>query len=161
MAIVFKPLDRSNFAAMLRLKVHPEQATFVAQPSKSIAICYTRAFGDDFDHVPHVIFDDEVAVGYVTIACNPSSRDDYWIDDIMIDASHQGRGHGRVAIEMTIRMILARYPQCETIQLTCFEGNDVAARIYEALGFRRTGKLNEEYGEPEYALIAPAIDRFR
>ena len=161
MAIVFRPLDRANFQAMLKLKVHPEQATFVAPPSKSIAICYTRAFGDDFDHVPHVIFDDETAVGYVTIACNPSSREDYWIDDILIDASHQGKGHGRVAIEMTIRMILTRYPQCETIQLTCFDGNDVAARIYESLGFRKTGKRNEEYDQPEYALTAPAIDRFR
>ena len=146
---------------MLALKVNPHQQTFVASPTKSLATCYARAFGDEFEHLPHLIYADETAVGYVTIVCNPASSDDYWIDDIMIDASQQGKGYGRVAVEMTLRMILARYPQCESIQLTCFNGNDVAARLYESLGFRKTGRLTEEFNEPEYALRSPDIDRYR
>lgn len=161
MKLVFQPIDRSNYRAMLALKVRPGQETFVASPAKSLAVCYARAFGEEFDHVPHLICDGDLAVGYVTIACNAASSGDYWIDDILIDAAHQGKGYGRIAVDMTLRMILARYPQCEAIRLTCFEGNHVAARIYESLGFRRTGQLHEEFKEPQYALVRPELDQFR
>jgi RimJ/RimL family protein N-acetyltransferase len=55
----------------------------------------------------------------------------------MIDASQQGKGCGRVAIEMTIKLILARYPRCETIRLTCFRANHVAARVKRWLSIAR------------------------
>lgn len=146
---------------MLALKVHPEQATFVASPARSLAICYVGAFGPEYENLPHVICDGDDVIGYVTIACDPNSRDEYWIDDIMIDASQQGKGYGRVAIEMTIKLILARYSRCETIRLSCFRANHVAARIYESLGFCKTGRLTEEFKEPEYALSGPVLARFR
>ena len=161
MKLAFRPVDRDNWRAMLALKVHPEQSTFVASPARSLAICYVGAFGPEYEHLPHVICDGDDVIGYVTIACDPNSRDEYWIDDIMIDAPQQGKGYGRAAIEMTIRMIVARYPRCETIRLTCFCANHVAARIYESLGFRKTGRLTEEFKEPEYALSGPALVRFR
>jgi diamine N-acetyltransferase len=159
--IEFRGVDRTNYRAMLALEVHPTQETFVASPGKSLANCLVRAFGDEFEHIPHVICAADEVVGYVTIACNPSSKDDYWIDDILIDVSQQGKGYGRIAVEMTLRMILARYPQCAAIRLTCFTSNHGAARIYENLGFRKTGKLHEEFGEPEYALTGTALDAFR
>jgi diamine N-acetyltransferase len=159
--LAFRRVDASNWRAMLALKVHPEQATFVATPAKSLSICYVGAFGPEYDHVPHVICAGDEAIGYVTIACDPNSRDEYWIDDIMIDAPQQGKGYGRAAIEMTIRMIVERYPRCETIRLTCFRANHVAERIYESLGFRKTGRLTEEFNEPEYALDGPALARYK
>jgi diamine N-acetyltransferase len=159
--LAFRPVDASTWRAMLALNVHPEQATFVASPAKSLSICYVGAFGPEYEHLPHVICNGDDVIGYVTIACDPNSRDEYWIDDIMIDASQQRRGHGRAATEMTLRMILERYPRCETIRLTCFRANHVAARIYESLGFCKTGKLNEEFNEPEYALSGPALAKFK
>ncbi len=161
MKLAFRLVDSSNWRAMLALKVHPEQATFVASPARSLSICYVRAFGLEYEHLPHVICDGEDAIGYVTVACDPNSNDEYWIDDIMIDASRQGNGYGRAAIEMAIRMIVERYPRCATIKLTCFRANHIAAHIYESLGFRKMGKLNEEFNEPEYALGGPALARFR
>lgn len=161
MKLEFRAVNRDNFRAMLALKVHPGQERFVASPGKSLAGCYVRAFGDEFEHLPHLIFDGEVAVGYVTIVSNPTSRDEYWIDDILIDADYQGKGYGRAATAMALRLILTRYPQCESIRLTCYVGNDVAAHVYESLGFRKNGRLHEEFREPEYELIAPALDQYR
>jgi diamine N-acetyltransferase len=159
--LAFRPVDASNWRAMLALKVHPEQVTFVASPAKSLSICYVRAYGRDIEYLPHVICNGDDVIGYVTIACDPNSRDEYWIDDIMIDAPQQGKGYGRAAIEMTVRMTVERYPRCETIRLTCFRANHIAARIYESLGFRKTGQLNEEFNEPEYALTNEALERFK
>jgi diamine N-acetyltransferase len=159
--LAFRPVDASNWRAMLALKVHPKQATFVATPAKSLSICYVGAFGPEYEHLPHVICDGDDVIGYVTIACDPNSRDHYWIDDIMIDVLQQGKGYGRAAIEMTVQMIVERYPRCDTIRLTCFRANRVAARIYESLGFCQTGRLTEEFDEPEYALTGAALTRFR
>src|SRR5579885_1848263 len=102
MEILLVPIDRSNYRAMWRLKLKPEQQTFVSPPAWSLARCYVRAFGDEFEHLPHLIQADGEVVGYATIACNPDSDEDYWIDDIMIDASQQGRGYGRAAVTETI-----------------------------------------------------------
>ena len=147
---------------MLELKLHPEQETFVAQPVKSLAMCYVRGWGDGYDHRPFVICeDDHKIVGYVTIVTDPASIDEYWIDDIMIDASHQGHGYGRAALDLVLRLIADEYPRCETIRLTCFRDNVHAAALYESVGFAKTGRLTSEFNEPEYALPASHVARYR
>src|SRR5690348_15649145 len=123
MDLTLRLVDRSNWRTMVRLQLNPEQQGFVSPPASSIARCYVRFFGDNFEHLPHLIYVDDQVVGYSTIACNPASRDDYWIDDIMIDAAHQGRGYGRAAVIETVRKILDRHPRCRAVQLTCFRAN--------------------------------------
>ena len=161
MQVVLKPVDRSNWRAMVRLQVKPEQQTFVSPPAWSLARCHVRFFGDDFEHLPHVIYAGEKAVGYSTTACNPASEDDYWIDDIMIDAAYQGQGYGRAAVIETIRMILHRYQRCRAVQLTCFRANSAAAQLYLSLGFIKTGLDDDEFGEPNYQLSGSALHMYR
>ena len=127
MNVALKSVDRSNWREMVRLELNPEQQPFVSPPAWSLARCYVRFFGDGFEHLPHLIYAGGQAIGYATTACNPASEDEYWIDDIMIDRRHQGRGYGRAAAILTIRMIAGRYTQCRAVQLTCFRGNTVAA----------------------------------
>jgi diamine N-acetyltransferase len=111
----------------VRLQLKPEQQGFVSPPAWSLARCHVRFFGDEFEHLPHLIYTGEQAVGYSTTACNPASEHDYWIDDIMIDAPHQGHGYGRARVIETVRMIVRRYPRCRAVQLTCFRANSIAA----------------------------------
>ena len=66
-----------------------------------------------------IIEGDGEIVGFSTIACDPASETDYWIDDIMIDRRFQGRGHGRAAMLEALRAITKRYPQCSGMR-TCF-----------------------------------------
>ena len=146
---------------MVRLQLNPEQQGFVSPPAWSLARCFVRFFGDEFEHLPHLIYADRQAIGYATTACNPASNQEYWIDDIMIDRGHQGRGHGRAATIQTIRMIAGRYPQCRAVQLTCFRANTIAARLYLSLGFVATGQNDEEFGEPNYRLAGAALDVYR
>ncbi|MDO8431547.1 MAG: GNAT family N-acetyltransferase [Candidatus Binatus sp.] len=161
MAIRLEPADRTNWREMIALKLHPEQETFVAPPIKSLAMCYVRAWGEEYDYLPFVIRDENAVVGYVTLVCDPLSADDYWIDDIMIDAAHQGKGYGRQALNLVLRLIAGKYPRCAKIRLTCFRGNVNAAALYLSVGFVKTGRMTPEFLEPEYSLSGAALDKFR
>jgi diamine N-acetyltransferase len=159
--IILEPIDRSNFHKLFKMELRPEQATFVTPPRWTLARCYVRLFGKRFEHLPHLIRAGDEAVGYATTACDANSADNYWIDDIMIAAEHQGKGYGRAAVTEVIKMIAARYPRCKAVQLTCFRTNTNAAALYVSLGFEATGGVDEEFGEPNYKLSSAALAKFR
>ncbi|MGH7948330.1 MAG: GNAT family N-acetyltransferase [Candidatus Binataceae bacterium] len=159
--VALKPVDRSNWKAMIQLRTRAEQETFVASPLLSLAGCYVKRYGDEFEYAPFVICDGDRVVGYVTFFGDPKSADNYWVDDILIDASEQGKGYGRAAMLVTIKMMLARFPKCRTIQLTCFRANTSAAALYESLGFKNTGALTPEVGEPRWALSGAELEKYR
>jgi diamine N-acetyltransferase len=161
MDVVLKPAERSNWRAMVGLQLKSEQQGFVSPPAWSFARCYVRFFGDEFEHLPHLIYANGQAIGYSTTACNPASEQDYWIDDIMIDTRYQGRGYGRAAVIETLRMIVSRYQKCRAVQLTCFRANTIAAKLYCSLGFVATGQDDDEFGEPNYRLAGVALDTYR
>ncbi len=159
--VVLEPVDRRNYRKLFTMQLRPEQSVFVTPPRWTLARCYVRLFGDSFEHLPHLIVAAGEVVGYATTVCDPASADDYWIDDIMIDAEHQRKGYGRAAMVETIRTIAARYPRCRAVQLTCFRANTDAAALYKSLGFELTGGVDEEFGEPNYKLSGTALAKFR
>jgi diamine N-acetyltransferase len=159
--IILEPIDRGNFLKLFNMQLRPEQTTFVTPPRWTLARCYVRFFGDNFEHLPHLIRARDEVVGYATTACDPNSADNYWIDDIMIAAEHQEKGYGRAAMVALIKMIAARYPRCRAVQLTCFRTNTTAAALYVSLGFEPTGGVDEEFGEPNYRLAGATLEKFR
>lgn len=161
MQITLIPIDRSNYRALWRLQLKPEQRTFVSPPAWSVTRCYVKALGEQYEHLPHLISADGTIVGFSTIVCDPHSEDEYWIDDIMIDAPQQGRGYGRAAVVETLRTIVKRYSGCRAVQLVCFRANTNAAALYLSLGFVKTGEMDPVFDEPTYRLSGPALDELR
>jgi diamine N-acetyltransferase len=161
MRVTLVPISRENHRAMWRLNLKPEQQGFVSPPAWSLARCFVRVFGDKFEHLPHLIYAGSEPIGFSTIACDPTSGDDYWVDDIMIDERYQGQGYGRAAMVETIKLILGKYPRCRGIQLTCFRANTNAAALYLSLGFVLTGGTDEVFHEPNYKLSGKALESFR
>ena len=159
--VILEPIERGNFLKLFNMQLRPEQTKFVTPPRWTLARCYVRFFGDNFEHLPHLIRAGDEVVGYATTACDPNSADNYWIDDIMIAAEHQGKGYGRAAMVEVLRMIVARYRRCEAVQLTCFRTNTNAAALYVSLGFEATGGVDEEFGEPNYKLSGESLAKFR
>ena len=159
--ITLVPIDRSNYRQLFNMQLRNEQITFVTPPRWTLARCYVRQFGDSFEHLPHLIRAGDEVVGYATIACDPGSADDYWIDDIMIAAKDQGKGYGRAAMVEVLKMIVGRYPRCEAVRLTCFRANTNAAALYTSMDFEPTGEVDSEFGEPNYKLSGPALDKVR
>jgi len=155
--ITLEPVDRNNYRELFHMRLRPEQTSFVTAPRWTLARCYVRQFGDNFEHLPHLIRAGSEVVGYATTACDPASDDDYWIDDLMIDAAHQGAGYGRAAMLAAIEMIARRYPRCRAVRLTCFRTNTNAAALYSSLGFEPTGGVDPEFGEPNYILRGQAL----
>jgi|SRR5580692_7200749 diamine N-acetyltransferase len=151
------PVDRDNWRAMVRLQTRPGQEHFVSPAAWSLAGSYVRRYGDHYEYSPMVIKDGDTVVGYVTLVCDASSFDDYWIDDIMIDAIYQGRGYGRAAMKLVLAMLQQRYLKCRTIKLTCFRGNDNAAALYLSLGFEMTGEVDPMFKEPVYSLTVKPL----
>ena len=150
--VQLKPVDRDNWRAMVRLNLRPGQEHFVSPPAWSLAGSYVRRYGDQYEYTPLVICDGDTVVGYVTLVCDGNSFDDYWIDDIMIDAIYQGRGYGRAAMKLVLAMLPKRYSKCRVIKLTCFRGNENAAALYRSLGFETNGEVDPMFKEPVYAL---------
>jgi diamine N-acetyltransferase len=154
-------VDRTNERAMVLLELKPEQRSWVSGPGWSLARCYVRFFGDNFEHTPWIIDADGQIVGFSTVACDPASGTEYRIDDIIIDHRFQGRGYGRAAMLETLRAMTKRYLQCRGVQLTCFRASTVAAKLYLSLGFVPTGAVDDEFGEPTYILKGAALERYR
>jgi diamine N-acetyltransferase len=150
--VSLKPVDRDNWRAMVRLNLRPGQEGFVSAPAWSLAGSYVRRYGDEYEYSPMVICDRDTIVGYVTLVCDGTSFDDYWIDDIMIDAIYQHRGYGRAAMKAVLEVIPKRYRKCRVVKLTCFRGNDSAIALYGSLGFEATGEMDPMFDEPIYAL---------
>jgi diamine N-acetyltransferase len=58
----------------------------------------------------------------------------------MIDAAHQGKGYGRAAMVEAIKR-MREEPDCRQIALSYVPGNAAAAKLYESLGFVKTGEI--------------------
>jgi len=161
MEVTLAKIDRSNWLAALELKILPEQRAFVATPIFSLAAALVRRWCDGCVYSPHLICDGAKAVGFVCTVCDPLTTDEYWIDDILIDARYQRYGYGRAAMAEVIRLILCDYPRCATVKLSCHVDNEHAARLYLSMGFRTTGQLNAVSGHPNYALTGGALSAYR
>lgn len=159
--LTLRKIDRSNWRAAIALQLREGQQDFVASPVRSLAAAYVRQYGDQFEYEPMAIYDSNLMVGYVSMLCDPKTTDEYWIDDIMIDAAYQGRGLGRAAIAETIRFIVRKYPRCEAIKLSCHRDNHRAERLYKSMGFEFTGEMNVNSGQPDYKLCGEALRAYR
>lgn len=161
MKVTLRKIDRTNWREAIGIKLLQSQESFVSPPVKSLAAAYVRQHGDQYDYAPMGIYDGDSMVGYVSTLCDPRTRDDYWIDDIMIDARHQRKGLGRAAVAETIAHILRTYPRCEAIMLSCHRNNRVAAALYRSMGFEDTGTMNTLTGEPDYRLEGESLRKYR
>jgi diamine N-acetyltransferase len=155
-----RKIDRSNWQEAFAIRAKPGQERFVATPVMSVALASIRQHGDHYVHTPMAIYDGARIVGYVTTLCDPESADDYWIDDILIDARYQGKGYGRAAMAEAIRFALTTWPRCAQIRLSHHPENRIAARLYPSMGFRPTGRLVGS-GQPEYQLSGAALEDYR
>ncbi|MFD9409634.1 GNAT family N-acetyltransferase [Streptomyces sp. NPDC059989] len=62
---------------------------------------------------------------------------DAYVFDVLVDAEHRGRGHGRHLMLLAERTALAEGHR--VLGLHVFTGNTPALRLYESLGYRPTG----------------------
>jgi diamine N-acetyltransferase len=139
MSITLQPLTRENLWPVVELKVHPEQENFVAPNIDSIANAYVEP-----TFAPFAVYAGDDLVGFAMYGQHPDTGA-WWVIRLMIALEHQGRGYGRAAMEAVIGLMSQR-TGCTEIVTSFVPGNAVASALYEALGFRPTGEIED--GEP-------------
>ncbi len=84
--------------------------------------------------VPLAIYDDAgLLVGFVLYGVETASGK-WKVFRLMIDRAHQGKGHGRAAMEQVIERLAAQ-PGCHEIFISYQDDNHAARRLYASLGF--------------------------
>ena len=121
------------------LHVREDQKDFVA-PS---AVILARAWAyRDFGSRAFMIYDDETPVGMALVYEDPE-YEEYDFSQFFIDERYQGRGFGRAAAEQIVGL-LREDGKYDRVLLCYIEGDEAARSLYEKLGFRHTGEVDED-----------------
>jgi diamine N-acetyltransferase len=137
-SITLQEITSKNWRNCVRLKVRSDQENFVASNVYSLAQSkYEPGL------VPLAVYDGETMVGFVMYSEQPFEPGKYFIYRVMVGAEFQGKGYGRATMQTLIERI-KKLPNCQEIALSYEPENEVAERLYESLGFRKTGEVLEE-----------------
>ena len=110
------------------MKLKEGQETFI----ETVAECLQEA-SEHPEWQPVAIYSGDEVVGFAMYGSFGPNKDT-WIDRIMIDGKHQGKGYGRTAMEGLIVRACEKYG-VDTVYVSIIEENDVARRLYESMGF--------------------------
>ncbi len=146
MKIELRPITAANWRQCAHLAPAEGQRHFVASNPYSLA--ESRFEKNMF---PMAIYDGEEMVGFVMYALDADDGN-YWIKRLMVAEGKQKKGYGRKAMEMVIERI-KNETGCRSIMISFVPENSVAERLYESLGFKRTGEII--YGEAVARLDLP------
>ena len=100
-----------------------------------------RAYLRPADNLPCLIYADGEPVGFINLGkwLAKGEAANSW--SFFIDKGRQGRGYGRRAAKLAIRILKAADPE-KPIKLATEESNEPAQRLYASLGFRLLPELD-------------------
>lgn len=142
--VQFRKITEENFSAILDMK-QKEGQRFVPSNARSLAQAWL--YYENHDVYSFAICADETPVGFMQLYEEDDGGIYLW--RVMIDQAHQGKGYGRAAVELLLRLVGAS-GKYAYLGLGCKPENAPALHIYESLGFRFTGEV--EHGEKQYRL---------
>lgn len=138
--ISLREITEENFIDAFNLKLGEGQEKYVSHPIRSLAQAYVyreqcKPFG---------IYNEDKMVGYVMVIYDYDVPE-YDIWHMMIDASHQGKGYGKEALDKVIAYIKTKpFGDSGKVMLTCNKDNAVALKLYSKIGFTETGVEDED-----------------
>jgi RimJ/RimL family protein N-acetyltransferase len=137
------PVDAHNRAAVLALRVDPEQRQFVGDMADMLADAEVSANSE-----PMAILRGDTVVGYYRVERKASAvtgRTDevpsLGLRSFLVDTAHQGHGIGTAAIEALCADLGRRHPDRRRLVLTVNLINTAARRVYLRTGFEDSGEL--------------------
>jgi len=141
MDLELRDVTPDNWRKINSLEVKEEQKGFVASNVTILA----RAFAyRNYNSKVYVVYNENNPIGLIM-------QRDYLednkviciLDQFMIDKNYQGKGFGREAMELWMSMI-KNEGKYDSIMLCYIEGNILAERMYESLGFVRCPEEDDE-----------------
>lgn len=149
MAITLREVAIDNFNDVVRLQPAPGQESFIAPNVLSIAQSKVAP-----NFVPLAIHNHGTVVGFLMFGQDIETRR-WHIVRLMIGEQYQRRGYAREALKQLIAH-LAQHPECEEVYISYMPDNVAAERLYESLGFRKTGEFDDA-GEVVMRLELPKL----
>lgn len=134
MEVILKEINRDNWEKCIELQVEENQRKFVASNSYSLL----ESKYEDYCY-PMGIYDGETMVGFLMYSFDEDTNK-WWMCRLMMDKKHQGKGYGKKSIELLIDLM--KKEKGNIVLCTSFEPeNTVADKLYESIGFRKTGEI--------------------
>ena len=146
----FREINKDNFYDVCRLDVNSEDKEFVVSNEMSLAEAYLfKTMGAYV--LPIAIYRNRVPIGFAMITKGYIGKNikgeyinNYCILRMMIEAKHQNKGLGKLALKQLIEIIKSISINESFIWISTEEKNAKAIHVYEDNGFKKT---NDYCGE--------------
>ena len=146
----FREINKDNFYDVCMLDVNSEDKEFVASNEMSLAEAYLfKTMGAYV--LPIAIYRNRVPIGFIMITkgyigdnIKGEYINNYCILRMMIEAKHQNKGLGKLALKQLIEIIKSISINESFIWISTEEKNVKAIHVYEDSGFKKT---NDYCGE--------------
>lgn len=136
MELQFQPITAENRTQVEALRILEKQNGFV----ESVQDCLQEADKRSC-WKPVGIYDGNTLVGFAMYGFFweyfPCGR--VWLDRLLIDSQHQGRGYGKAAVISLLKKIRQEYKR-KKVYLSVYQDNTAAIHLYKELGFRFNGQ---------------------
>ena len=138
MNVKLRAVTKENWIQCIKLKLAPEQESFVAPNVDSIA---ESKFEPHYE--PRAIYFNDELVGFLMYCpeIETDEKDLYWLFRFMVDVKHQKQGIGKAALKLAIDEISKN--QCTKINILYSPKNTVAAKLYASFGFKAVGNADD------------------
>jgi diamine N-acetyltransferase len=136
-----EPVTQENVRAACKLKTRPDQEDLVAPVAWSLAEAYTMP-GIAW---PRLIYDGDQLVGFIMAVFAPEDENALfhsYLCRLNIGAEHQGKGHGRFAVETLCQEVMRRGQHRLTVSYHPYPHGPEG--FYRRLGFHPTGEYNDD-----------------
>lgn len=135
--IYLEDINEQNWR--IPLAVSKKQEKYISNPMKILARAY--AFRNNGSYACMIYAEDEPVGMALYYGC--PEMDAYDLSQIFIDERFQGKGYGKEATILLIDRMRAE-KKYDKVVLCYIEGNEVAKSMYESIGFRHTGEVDED-----------------
>lgn len=136
-SLSISPVSSVNIRQLLSLKVMACQQGYI----ESISECLTDAERDQRYNAV-ALYEYEILIGFAMYGMFEENHvHRVWLDRLLIDKSHQGRGLGEQFTKILIKLLVRKYHQ-NRIFLSVFPDNHAAISLYKKLGFNFNGELD-------------------
>ena len=141
MNVTIRTVDLDNWESVASLKVDDTQTQYVSSNAYSLAEASYRTHCQ-----PRAIYLDDEAVGFAMYAgLEPLDEStEFEIFRLMVDAEQQGKGIGRIALQLLLDEIRS-LKGAESILICYVPTNPIAKDFYASFGFVETGL--DDHGE--------------
>ncbi len=134
MGIIFKPVDKDNWLDCVNLEVSEEQSDFVTNNTFSVL----QSHYDDRNH-PTAIYYDNKMVGFLMYLYDEDFKA-FRLRRFMIDKDYQCNGYGKMAL-LELKKLIKANDKANILYTSVKPQNNVAKKLYEKVGFKKTGEL--------------------